>query len=676
MVHRKRKFAGAVAAAFLMTTMTSCLGAAGGPGFAGLGGRELPKTCKGTAELAFVALEESVKLLEQGKYLAAKLEAEPLLDPNDPLGNEITCDQVSLDQARYTWLMANSLSQINEWVENLATILGVAESLDLLAPDASGLQALGGSGLLAGTIDGFLSEFIKFFETNVEVLKEIKSNEAFNIRYRNLPIKFGPLPTLMNLKGEHDLGEVYFVDMVHLFIASLLNIAIAIDYTINLDFPINHIIEVVENDLADPDTTSFTSGVLNLLGVVLYTQPKLLGLADAQKMQRAGNQLGDAFASFVNAFNFMKGEVDSSNQTAPYFDQDQSDDVVGFDERSNGDQILTLHIEFSPQPIPGIDATELTDLEIRIDEEILNSLANIRDAFGGKPGVRISWARDLVPIISVIAATLLQSGAFDGLIDAVLESSEVDAATREGLDGFLGSSLLDANLIEGVILGIIPDVFEFDVGAYFKQPQASIRDFLPYWTYPEEVTDLEIDSSSPTGFTVVTVTDWYAITMLVDYECDDGSNDHPEVPDDNEIPNDPSSGAQALICDGDGLTAVDADHFYYGQVTTETFANLHGDLVKNLKEMHDYVEEPNHPFTVPNSDEIGIRQDDVTSKLPYFALRDPTLGNILYIKLDSASIDFSNEQMAPYDNGQFNLATNRTFNTLIHGLFAGLLEAI
>jgi hypothetical protein len=299
---------------------------------------------------------------------------------------------------------------------------------------------------------------------------------------------------------------------------------------------------------------------------------------------------------------------------------------------------------------------------IPISDKYFTSITNIRDAFYGKSGVRISWRRDIAPLVALAVNTLIQSGIVQGIIVVATDllgaqSGGTDVTTRyQGLFDLLQSNIITPEIIESLLTGLIPDIFEFDVGAYFSQP-VGWRDFLPFW---KPVTS----SGSGTNITYA----WKDSRLLLEYECND---------DDGNAYNEPVSGSgsnrKILILCPEG-NAKDLPHHTTeatSWITDSGFQTKHGKFLDSLK----------NP-TLPT--EFGFPPDCIRSVWFYLPLRDPTFGKILYINLGPLIKDDTEFNNCPdikkfFGQNRFDLANNYLLEALVPLLFAqiqGILGAL
>jgi hypothetical protein len=346
---------------------------------------------------------------------------------------------------------------------------------------------------------------------------------------------------------------------------------------------------------------------MNVLGVFLDSQKKFLDVGNANSIKAGGTDLGNAFQDFLLGIQSMEKEKDNQEDDLfgfygrglykkdPRFEKQCGEvDVIGCLEfhAKLGNLFQLLNIGFNLKLVP-----------VPISDRLLTGVENIRDNFSGVQGVRISWKRDIATIVAVIANTLIHSGIVQGIfiLSAALGGS--DPSQYQGILDLLNSDLINPDFLESFLVGLIPDVFEFDMYKYFSNPK-SVRSFLPFWT---PTTYRTLDANKREYF-------WVSTTVLYEYECPD--NENPLDP-----PVDPKDATKrTIVCP---VSPKDTDHFLPSNtsmvaVTTPEFEFLHREYLASLKLLNS---------------QYGIPKDCVNNSLFYMPIRDPTLGGILYLNL-------------------------------------------
>src|SRR5690606_28214572 len=143
----------------------------------------------------------------------------------------------------------------------------------------------------------------------------------FNLRFQDFPIQIGEY-TIVRAPGEYDLGEVYLIDSLFLAGLGLIRGLQSIDYTVSLSgnggTGLSYLIAAI-GELQTDDIPTLVHDILNLVGVVMYTQPQLLAVGDAGALKESGGHFRDAMDAFIKSIEFMRSEGDA-----------QSDDLIGY----------------------------------------------------------------------------------------------------------------------------------------------------------------------------------------------------------------------------------------------------------------------------------------------------------------------------------------------------------
>ena len=614
-------------------------------------------------DTAIQQYDDALKELQLGNYEVAELAFAKLVNADQQSADEFVAlegnDLDTLNKARFGYFLAHSLNTANEWVESLEAIISLVNSF---APGLTPQQAINEFVAMGGADGGLIPRFVKnfsdFFEGTRAFLEPIKEQEDFNLVLTQLPIKFGSLPTIIELPGEYDLGEVYLFDSLFQFGAGSLKTITGINLNVETgiltgQLSLDYILERIDAIGAEGDDgEDIVSAVANLVAVALHRLPVFLTIADTQAIQSSGELFVASFEDLGNALEFMKSEVET--------DSDQSDDIVGYIPVGADDgPFLEFHIEPGGvlDLIPGVDADALKAFRVEINENIVAAIDNFEASFANEAGARISWAKDIVPVLSVVVISVLKSGLVAGLIEAALNDAG-DAA--DSVRSLIQSDFLSTELLESVILSVIPDIFEFDIGEFFTQPTAP-RTWLPFWTVPLK-TNLANDDFE----------EFKDIRLLLEFECDDQDGDLYDAPRSG-----PTADSYEISCN-EPNESVDIDHFTSESVFTRRFGPTDTTAAEtNFRTKHAaYLD--NLRF-LPDPNALGLIADGIESSVFYFPLQDPTLGNVLYIRLPLELFDPSGSPIAsdcPISASQFDLANNLCLAALMNKIIGGLVDLI
>lgn len=624
-------------------------------------------SCSGTDDVdpdlvkARKVVAAAIRTLDTGDYRLAKLDLEPIVSPTigDPGGQRMAealkRDVQTLDKARFAYVLAASLTEVDDWIKLVGQVASLLTGAGILAPadlTAMALDPQAGRGPIAPIVGNLFDSLQDFSERMHRVLEPIKRNSSFELRLHDFPVTLGDF-TIFRAPGEYDLGEVYLLDSMFLLMLGTVQGLNAIDYTVSLTgiggTGLSHIFSLV-GELQTSDIPQLVKDILNLIGVVLYTQPDLLAIGDATALRASGDSLRDALDSHIRSLEFMKTERDP-----------QEDDVIGY-VYDGSKEYVEIHLV--PQPIPGlpVENDKLIDLRLPVTEDLMTSLGRFRSSLAGEP-VRVSWAKDIVPLASLGAVTLLQTGAFHGLIYSALDLASLDQATMDAIYSVLDGDLLSPDLVTSLIVGFIPNVFEFDLGAFFRAANpAGPRDILPFFTMPTTSPVYEGGATVPSSYKA----NLDSITLLLEYECKVGSVESRAVP-------------ANFLCDDDAGTPVDLNHFVPeagSPISDPEFIRHWGafNRLANLQLM---------PAGGGNFGP-GMPNDGIASPIFYTALQDPAIGGLLYINLADVPGNLLYEPTVQAHYSSHNLgdvsawvpADNFTLNALIAGVIGAIVEQL
>lgn len=254
-------------------------------------------------------------------------------------------------------------------------------------------------------------------------------------------------------------------------------------------------------------------------------------------------------------------------------------------------------------------APEYGVLSVPVTEGFEAGLRALAANLGGG-GERVGFADHLVPIVSVVAVSVV------GVV------TQLDLDLSDSVKDVL-ALVKKPDTVAGLINGVIPDVIAFDPGAYFDEP-VGIREFVPRWRDDAGVPPNERsfflewecayaeDATAPAGST----------GNLLHYQADDET-------------------AKGYHFTCPAKSAVDAAHFPSRATDAAVFAQ--------------YDIEP-------------IESDGIAGGLPYVVFGDPDFGRMLYMKADAKVIAGEN----PVGRGSFRLADQRALNAFVQQVYADL----
>lgn len=508
---------------------------------------------------------------------------------------------LNVDEAKFGFVIAYFLHQISA---ALASIKIPQDPVAGLSPDVlAGLRALQAGSGLNPVIDTLVNDFILQTTATLEpILLQIERNPNFSFRIPSLPISIDLTAiglgneSIGNLGGNYTLTEV---DAFYSFLKLLDGMGAmvqSIDFSLNVGavqagfskgiFDVSFSLSNSARDL---------SSIVGLLAFTLNSSPNFLGLRPGTGVaasQSAATSFSQSVGALLAGLQFAENRF--LNGTA------QPDDVVSYkyDSMKKTEQ-LTIHLK-------GISGTLCSpfgngggdNLVIPIGTKtgnnsgITSALQNIQKGFI-TPGVRISWASDLAPLLSIGAYAFIHSSLYDKILPPA--ATWVSPSILDFIKNYICSPIDFIPTPFPLFLEtIIPDVAQFDLGTAFQNPKG-IREILPAWSCPNcPGGDFINHPENATG------------TLLLEYECSR---------------NDLDPKFFGFVCAATAPSLLDADNF----VGPPTFA-----VSPNLCSSA-------NPHCVPPS--FFISKDGTDSQFPYIPFIDPTFNGSLYINLSNCADD-------------------------------------
>ena len=571
----------------------------------------------------------------------------------------------------YGYGVSLMLADINEYVDQIVSLLGAIPSGSLSSPNFYNkiLPQLEMRFRTSGAsfVNNFIATLIDKLNTWDKPFADVEKVGSLNFKINKLPIQVAGL-TVMDLGGEHDMGEVHFI-------RGVLNILLGWTYFFN---SINYYFSITDGKLL-----SFLTGyllpkltakggkkippVINAVTLLLNDNPTtFLALAPngVQESQTARAKFQLAYAEFADTIAEIKSEKDS-----------QSDDIIAYEKDSDGNEyavfnIKDLNLSTSDIGIPGangklpaVTVSTTGKLRLNIGNGMEDILRRISDDFkvGGKD---ISWANDIAPLLSAITVMVLKSGMLNDMLKQAAKTTGGNAGSM--IDSLLNSDLLNEDLITGVLTGFIPDFIKLNFGKFYNNPKP-IRDLLPVWT--DGITTYYNKVTYPT--------DYFAL----EYECGDYSYPITDVR--GQIG---PLLVDSIVCNKTYYDAVKNFESSHG-VTNPTAPSLED---KDHFSSNDWIGSKIsegafsiHPIGI--EEYTGFTGDGFEGILPYLYFPDPSLNHLIKIKLapviqggdtsklkecqDIQVIDQFNEPTADYrGNKCLNYALNKIFSGIINTL--------
>ena len=253
----------------------------------------------------------------------------------------------------------------------------------------------------------------------------------------------------VDLGGEYDLGEVYVLSSLLKILKGLTLVCQATDtsgVTVFLDSgSLEYYPQVTDSGPILVDESQET--VFQHLAGFLADTPDFLTLdtenGGAGLLAQAADLVAEAAADLLGFIDTIRTEED-----------DQSDDIITL-EREGTAEYIVVRLTENGKP---------TRARARLTAEALSALEQIKAGFEADGGVRVSWGRDLVPLLAVAIGGFTTTCLFGQLQEII------------GIDIF---PVVPVDL-SSLLLFYIPDIVELDFGKFLRDPSGEFfRALLP-----------------------------------------------------------------------------------------------------------------------------------------------------------------------------------------------------
>jgi hypothetical protein len=562
---------------------------------------------------------ECTKNLANGDYAAAQNAGENVIKQNALLAlSDDDGGGDARDQAVFCYTTSRTLYKINEITKNIQSQLGLVmdlvggsgvsiapqdlqKNLQKLALDYTqgrlDPQAAGAIGLF---LDAYLGPVQSLLEENEDLLRMIIKRKKFNWYAQQLPVKIAD-KELINAGGRYDMGEIYLIFGLTRAMLGTIYVVESQDYTISLaiaNYALN--VKVGPNGQLDPVAGTnpllelfnghIGRGITNAVAVLMSTSPSFLALdktAGLDFMKKAGEGFADGFGSIGKSIVAMKGRPAA----------EQAKHIIEF-KTEDDKNYFVMHMKFN-NLIPLVDLRKFDGISIPLSKDIIDSFDNLAKDFGGAQGVNTNLQRDIFPVIALVAVVIINSGAFQAIIDLAVESS--DQSTKDMINQALGLVADNPDFILAALVGVVPITIEFDFGHIFKAP-VGLREVFPAWVQPNVNVGNDAESLAP--FTTATI--------VYSYECADGKD---------ALADDTFLCGKDNIQDGPHFHALDGSKYVYWDPATTSVTWVHP-LAK-------WENQPTNNFGTKWADQIPA--DEVPTGIPYFGWKDASFGDLVYL---------------------------------------------
>ncbi len=578
-------------------------------------------------------------------------------------------------EAFYGLGLSLMLKNINDIVNQISGLLGGLGAImnqpvsspdyekEIILNEINKFEPQGGTDTL---VKSFMDSFIDMFENWKKAFNEVKQVGKLNFVISPFPVYFGKMK-IMDLSGEHDMGEVYFINATLNIILGWLYFFRSANYEINITDPrlINFLVKYLLPKITDKNSKKIPL-IMNAVTLLLNVSPNFLTLAGdgVKSSQTARADFQTAYADFANTIVEIRSETD-----------DQKDDIIQYykDDKGREFAVFNIHdLNLSTSVIPGnIGGEEIPSVTISPENKLMLNIGNgmeekLRKASDNfKPGgPAVSWAEDIAPIVSALAVMILKSGMLNDLIESALSQlGDSNKNIKDMIESILNSDIIDENMITGILTGFIPDFIAFKFGDFYNNPPAGgYRSLLPAWTDGIEV--YENDATYPTDY------------FILEYECADPTKPIYDV----RGPLGPLL-VDSIVCNStyyntEGVTATtarDQSHFTHSGWVYKEYSDTVSGVIQNIKPLDEVSEEYQ-----------GFSEDSFPGILPYIYFPDPSLDGLILLKLrplidNSVDVDklqecsgmlddWAKPSPGPDGNKCLNFAINKVFTTLINTL--------
>lgn len=536
--------------------------------------------------------------LAAGDYEMAKLAAYNVVK-----GNLMADDHASVDQAVFCYTTANTLYRINEVTKNiesqLTMVAGLLNGTGGFAPSITpqGIQKLASdyvngrldpqaAGAIGVFLDSYLAPVQSLLEENAKLLEFIIQRNKFQWQIDALPLKIAD-KQLINAGGRYDLGEVQLLYGLTRGLLGVIYLVQSQDYTVSLEIVQYAMQAQTDNPLLNLSENPVRA-LSNAFAVLMTTSPKFLLLDSSvgkEKMKNAGDGFAHTFDAILKAINVMQKRPAAL----------QAEHVVEF-KTENDQNYFVLHMQFE-NLVPLVDLRKFDGTAIPLRDDVVAALENIAKDFNGDSGVNTNLQRDIFPIVAIGVVVLINSGAFQALIDLALGSA--DQATQDTINRALGLVAENADLLLAALVGAVPVEIELDFGYIFKNP-VGLRDVFPAWVHPDiAATKDEAYYQALTRSTVV-----------YSYECLDDTD--PLV-------------TGELLC----ANPTDKDHFRPLDSTAYVFWDGPGVTWSDPSIRWENLLTNNFGTLWPG--DAPSPKDGIQTGIPYIGWKDASFGGLLYL---------------------------------------------
>jgi len=405
-----------------------------------------------------------------------------VLDNYDPDNTEAKFGVAFSEILKLLVQFGDSWKQIADMV---APILGGAPSHPSVTPQ----QTTGINMIIDSMIEDNLTASMNYA---LPFLEEVEQDPGFSMRFDRAPVVVEVEPYiswLLDIAGEYDLGEVHFLQAGFKFLKGMAMLVASMNFQLSssaLTVLGSQFLPLLTGETAELDMNR--EMLFDSLTTILESSPNFFTLEPNQgpaRMNEAADLMAGAIDDLFKFLEAIQAETD-----------DQVDDVMAYKPEGNREFFVVKVWD------------ELQETQIRMTVQFSNtvklSLEKIKSSYDASGGVRANWARDIAPFLGFFIQGMWASTIPSQVIELVLPYFDqfIGEDTAVLITDMMATfeNLASEELLAGMLTMVIPDVIEFDLGKFFRDPP---DDFLRLMMPPVS-TDGEGNPK-----------------LLIEYECED-----------------------------------------------------------------------------------------------------------------------------------------------------------
>ena len=583
-------------------------------------------------------------------------------------------------EAIYGYTLSNIMKYVNDLADQLTVLLtsisgsmatggtGIKNEEELKQFLTEAFNTQGNSTIVGSIISGYLYKFEEQFKKWNENLQKIEKIGHLDFKIDKIPIQILGI-NLMDLVGEHDMGEEYLMSAGMNLMLGWLFFFDSIDYNVDIlnGDTLDYILNYTVPGFSDKNK-KIAPLVIYTITYILNKNQSFLGLSEngAEKASTARDYFHYSYAYFAKAIRELRSEKD-----------DQSDDFIAYevDTEKNAEYAIfnITNLDLSTGSIPGADG--VANISIKSSGQLKLFIGNDMDkkfdkiaanfTTGGEP---ISWANDIAPILSSIIVMVLKSGMLNDIINSAMSSDS--SGMSDSLSSIINSDLIDESLVTDLLTGLIPDFIQIDFGSFYNNPP-NYRDMFPVWTngITKEVDDKFREND----------------VFLMEYECGDTTKSIF----DSKGPMGPIM-ENSFVCnsvyskiaynDEDYRNyTIDSNHFDKNSWVWDRFLHYSTYVTKEEQGINFLPPIITAQTQNPEEQYIEITKDGIKSIIPYLYFPDSSFNGLLLIRM--SPLNFTDTERGELSECEtiwdtFGKPSNKCLNVALGKLLSGIISSL